>query len=145
VRQREVGDYYLALDDVYGPVGRAYIAAEPGRALRRSVRKVRTFFSAFSRTETDALPGWSAVLAAAAFYPLLLLAVLGPAFAPTRGGGLVLPYLVVGSMAAVHAALTSCTRFRLPVDPYIIMGAAFAIVELLNLATDYPRCAPPST
>ncbi len=125
VREREVGDHYLAMDDVLGPVARDYIAVAPGPALVRSGRKLLTFFSAFSRTETTALSSRTALVAALTFYPLLVLALLGAVLAPARG--LLLPCLVVVSMAAVHAALTSCTRFRLPVDPYIIMGAAFAL------------------
>jgi 4-amino-4-deoxy-L-arabinose transferase-like glycosyltransferase len=129
-REREVGDYHLALDDVLAPVARDYIAAEPGRAVRLALRKLTTFFSAFSRTATETLSPATAVVAAVAFYPLLLLAALGPALAPRHAAGLLLPYLVVAAMAAAHAVLTSCTRFRLPVDPYIILGASFAAVEI---------------
>jgi dolichyl-phosphate-mannose-protein mannosyltransferase len=129
-REREVGDYYLAMDDVLAPVARAYVAAEPGRALARAGRKVLTFFSAFSRTAENVLSPRTALVAALTFYPLLALAVLGAALAVPRGAGLVLPGLVVAAMTGVHALLTSCTRYRLPVDPYVIMAAAFAVVEL---------------
>ena len=144
-REREVGDHYLAMDDVLGPVARQYIAAEPARTLLRSGRKVVTLFSAFSPTETAALPGPTALVAATTFYPLLLLAVLGAPLAFTREVGLALPYLVVISMAAVHATLTSCTRFRLPVDPYVIMGASFTVVEILGprlIGRAAPESAP---
>jgi 4-amino-4-deoxy-L-arabinose transferase-like glycosyltransferase len=138
-RQREVGDEYLALDDVLGPVARAYIAAEPGRALWRAIRKLATFFSAFSPTRTNPLPGWGGMVAAATFYPILALAIAGIPRAPARAPGLLLPHLVVLSMAVLHAGLTSCTRFRLPVDPYLIIGAAFMLVRLERGARSTPQ------
>jgi 4-amino-4-deoxy-L-arabinose transferase-like glycosyltransferase len=135
-RERETGEHYLAMDDVLGPVAREYIRAEPGRALVRSLRKVATFFSAYSRTVTAAVPGWGAWLAALTFYPVLALAACGAPFGVGRG--LALPYLVVVAMTGAHALLTSCTRFRLPIDPYLIMGASFAVVELTTRVSS--RC-----
>lgn len=129
-REREVGDAYLAMDDVLGPVARAYVRAEPWAALGRAGRKLVTFFSAFSPTLTEGPPRWTRLVAAAAFYPVLALALLAPVLAPARAAGLVLPYAVVVVLAASHALLTSCTRFRLPLDPYLILGAALALVAL---------------
>ena len=129
-REREVGDTYLAMDDVLGPVARTYVTEEPMAALGRAGRKLLTFFSAFSPTLTEGAPRWMPLVAAATFYPVLALALLAPALAPTRAAGLLLPYAVVAAVAASHALLTSCTRFRLPLDPYLILGAALALVAL---------------
>jgi hypothetical protein len=129
-REQEVGDWYLAMDEVLAPVARAYIVEHPGPTARRAGRKLVTFFSAFSPTATQGLASWARVLAAATFYPLLLLAALAPVLAPARAAGLVLPYAVVGTIAVAHTVLTSCTRFRLPVDPYIVLGAAVALAAL---------------
>jgi 4-amino-4-deoxy-L-arabinose transferase-like glycosyltransferase len=129
-REAEVGDSYLALDDVLGAVAHEHVAAAPGAALRRAARRVATFFSAFSPTSTRGLARPGAVLAAASFYPALALAALAPALAPGCAARLLLPYAVVLTMTAAHAALTSCTRFRLPLDPYVLLGAACALVAL---------------
>jgi 4-amino-4-deoxy-L-arabinose transferase-like glycosyltransferase len=140
-REQEVGDWYLAMDEVLAPVARAYIVEHPGPTARRAGRKLVTFFSAFSPTATQGLASWTRVLAAATFYPLLLLAALAPVLAPARAAGLVLPYAVVGTIAVAHAVLTSCTRFRLPVDPYIVLGAAVALATLTQgLRGRRPAC-----
>jgi 4-amino-4-deoxy-L-arabinose transferase-like glycosyltransferase len=131
-REREVGDRFLALDDVLGPVGRAYIAEAPGRALGRFAIRITTFFSAFSRTLTSTLPGTAEIVAAISFYPLLLLALLGVPLALPRAPGLLLPLLLVVSFTGMHAVLTACTRYRLPIDPYIILFAACTLVEIVR-------------
>jgi hypothetical protein len=139
--EREVGDTYLAMDDVLAPVARAYVVAEPAAFVRRSLRKVVTLFSAFSPTSTQGIGAWSSLVAAATFYPVLVLALLAPVLASDRRA-LVLPYAVVAAMTASHAVLTSCTRFRLPIDPYLLLGASLALVGLWSRRAARVRRAP---
>ena len=45
-------------------------------------------------------------------------------------GGLLV--LLVLAWAGLHGILTSCTRFRLPIDPILFLLAATAIVRILG-------------
>jgi 4-amino-4-deoxy-L-arabinose transferase-like glycosyltransferase len=129
-RTAVVGDGFLARDDVLGPAARAYIRRAPLAALRRAGWKVVTLWSAFSRTYSDNAPPGAARVAAVTFYPLLLLAAGGAVVGLPRHRGLVVPALLVVGFTATHALLTTCTRLRLPIDPYVILFAAVALVSI---------------
>jgi hypothetical protein len=41
--------------------------------------------------------------------------------------------MVVVLFVAAHALLTTCTRYRLPIDPYLILFAACALAEVRRI------------
>lgn len=126
------GDPYLAQDAVLGPLAVEFILTHPLRAAELFVRKLGILLLPFSKTlvvNADTTPLKRAV--AAAFYvPVLVLAPLGFWWTIGRAPGLAVVYGLIASLAATYAALTTCTRFRLPLDPYLIVFAAAALVEL---------------
>lgn len=131
-RAAQVGDVFLAQDDVLGPLAVQWIRAHPQRAALLTLTRVTTLFSAFSATQSqNEHTQWLySVAAAVSFYPVLLLAILGMALALPRRRQLAILYLPIVGVVGAYAALTACTRFRLPIDPLLIIFAAFAAREL---------------
>jgi len=137
-RVREVRPQYpdsmLAHDDVLKPVITDLIASDPRRFTALFARKVVTLFNAFTTTGDSNVHTASplTIVVALYFYPLLALA----------GAGVVLTWrewrryaplvLLVLAWAGLHGILTSCTRFRLPIDPILFLLAATAIVRILG-------------
>jgi 4-amino-4-deoxy-L-arabinose transferase-like glycosyltransferase len=131
-RARELGDVGLARDDVLGPIALGLFVDDPGRVLRLAARKLTTLFSAFSATETENENTTTAfrMVAALTFYPLLALAIAGAWLGRAQARRLLAMYVLVGSLAGAYALLTACTRFRLPLDPYLIVLAAIALADV---------------
>jgi 4-amino-4-deoxy-L-arabinose transferase-like glycosyltransferase len=139
-RQRAIGDAELALDDVLGQLAIDAIVAHPVRTVRLILAKVGTLFSAFSATSstndrTIPLHRWLAPLS---FYPLLGMALVGAALGRSRWRELAPIYLLILCVTGVYALLTACTRFRLPLDPFLIILSSLAVTRIaqaLRLST----------
>ena len=129
--ESRTGDRFLATDAVLGPLALRYMAQHPGHEVVLFLRKLQTFFSAFSKTLTapSDVSTRNQVLASLAYYPILTLSLVGAALGLGRRRELCLVYLFIGSMTFVYGVLNTCTRFRLPLDPYLIVFAALALVE----------------
>ncbi len=129
-----VDDPYLATDDVLKPLAIESVVSHPGRTLLLMIRKVRTLFSAFSGTETtnQDTSSRNRLLAQLSFYPILALATIGAVIGWPRRRELALIYLVIAAVIGSYAMLTACTRFRLPIDPYLILFAALTLTRLME-------------
>jgi 4-amino-4-deoxy-L-arabinose transferase-like glycosyltransferase len=130
--QAASGDAYTATDAVLGPLAWEHIRTHPLRTVELFVRKLGTLFLPFSKTlvtneHTTSLNQW---LAALAYVPILVLAAVGIWFSAGRHPGLWMLYGLLVSVSAAYGVLTACTRFRLPLDPYLVVFAAAAVVEL---------------
>lgn len=130
--QVRTGDQYLASDAILGPIAIEYIRTHPGRCARLFAAKLVTLFQPFSKTITtnEDTSARNRVLAAVAYLPMLALALAGAWLGRSRHRGLLLLYGVIGSLATAYGLLNTCTRFRLPLDPYLIVFASIALVEL---------------
>jgi 4-amino-4-deoxy-L-arabinose transferase-like glycosyltransferase len=144
----EGGDLYAAQDAVLGPLAVAYIRAHPWRAVELFGRKLGTLLLPFSKTlQTNVDTSVrNRMVAAAAYLPVLVLVPFGVLWSAGRHRGLWILYGLLGSIAGAYAVLTACTRFRLPLDPYLIVFAAVALVEIGQrlvraLADKRPRLA----
>jgi len=128
-REESSGDGSLAMDDVLKPLAIEAVVSHPGRTLVLMLKKVRTLFNAFSDTltENQDTTRRNRLLAALSFYPVLTLALIGAALGWPRRRELALIYLVIASVIGSYALLTACTRFRLPIDPYLIVFASLAL------------------
>jgi len=131
-RQRAIGDGELALDDVLGPLAIDAIVTHPGRTARLILAKVGTLFSAFSDTSstndrTIPFRGWLAPLSC---YPLLGLALIGAALGCPRWRELAPIYFLTVSVIGVYSLLTACTRFRLPLDPFLIVFSSLTVTKM---------------
>ena len=130
--QAASGDAYTATDAVLGPLAWEHIRTHPLRTLELFARKLGTLFLPFSKTlvsneHTTSVNQWLATLA---YVPIVLLAVTGIWFTAGRHPGLWMLYGLLVSVSAAYGVLTACTRFRLPLDPYLVVFAAAALVEL---------------
>jgi 4-amino-4-deoxy-L-arabinose transferase-like glycosyltransferase len=131
-RIRIIGDSELALDDVLKPLAIDAIVSHPGRTARLILTKVGTLYSSFSDTNTTndrtiPLRRWLAPLS---FYPLLGMALLGAVLGWPRRRELAPIYFLIVSVTAVYALLTACTRFRLPLDPFLIILSSLALTKI---------------
>ena len=130
-------DGYSASDTVLGPLAVDFITTHPDRALGLFVRKLGTFVLPFSRTLVDNVDTTATKRAAAvaAYLPVLLLALLGAWWSAGRTRGVATIYAIVLPLTAAYGLLTACTRFRLPLDPYLVIFAAVALVEVAERVT----------
>jgi 4-amino-4-deoxy-L-arabinose transferase-like glycosyltransferase len=133
-REREIGDYALAMDDVLKPLAVDAILSHPGRTVRLILAKVGTLYSAFSETATanDRTIPLRHVVAPLTFYPLLVMGILGAILGLPRWRELAPIYFLIASITGVYALLTACTRFRLPLDPFLIILSSLAIVKVAH-------------
>ena len=122
------GDVYLARDEVLRPVVIELITKDPARFASLFGAKVITLFEAFSKTEkTNAsTSSGKQLVAAVSFYPVLLLALAGMILVAGQHRRFMAIHLYLASFVFVYAMLTACTRFRLPIDPFLIVFAAIA-------------------
>lgn len=126
------GDIFLARDEVLRPVVIGLIAEDPGRFAHLFGLKIVTLFDAFSDTEKSNGSTTSAkkLIASVTYYPVLLLALVGIAMIVREHRRFAAILLYISSFAVVYGMLTACTRFRLPIDPFLMLFAAVAADRL---------------
>ena len=128
-RYTETNDIYLARDDLLGPIAANVMCKHPVRTISLFVRKLLTMFHAFSDTKTSNqfTSGSKRLVTAVIFYPILTLAFAGLILAAPHRQSFAPIYSLLFMWFTVHGLLTACTRFRLPMDPYIILFACVAL------------------
>jgi hypothetical protein len=127
-REAELNDLFLATDEVLAPVAKQWMREHPARVLRLAGVKFVTFFSAYSDTysEDDRSIGRKRLLAGASFYPVLVFAAVGMFLELKRWRTNLVLYAILASVTASYCLLNTCTRFRLPLDMFLITFAAAA-------------------
>lgn len=131
LREEELGDSYLAYDEVMKPVTIRLILTNPLRTLELCLKKLMTLYSAFSTpssTNRDT-SGIIKRLAAMTFYPVLGLGLVGAWLGLAHWRDLLPTYSVVGMASVAYASLVAATRYRLPIDGFWILFAALAVVR----------------
>lgn len=141
----QLRDPTLASDRVLGPLAVRYIVSHPLQTAVRSCRRLRLMFSAFSPTVSanEHTIGPYRTVVAVLFYPMLALAICGMALGFSRFREVALLYLLIVSVIATTSLLTATqTRYRLPVDPYLILFASSTLLWLprrLRVSPQKPR------
>jgi hypothetical protein len=97
----------------------AYMMDHPAQVLSYSWRKLMIFWRAYNHP-----------LHAVSWYPVLLLSLIGLAWTLNRWRELLSVHLLIWSTMLTAMAFTSMPRFRAPVEPFLLMFAAAAIVRL---------------
>jgi 4-amino-4-deoxy-L-arabinose transferase-like glycosyltransferase len=137
VQQAEdrTGDHYMATDQVLMPIALRYMAAHPGRTVELFVKKLVTLFSPFSKTLTTNAYTTSTyrLIAQISFLPLLVLAIVGVWFAGRRDRRITVLYALLASIVVAYGLLNTCTRFRLPLDPFFIILASLPLARMIEL------------
>jgi 4-amino-4-deoxy-L-arabinose transferase-like glycosyltransferase len=111
-----------------------YMREDPGRCALLYGKKLLTLHAAFSATNqsNEHTSVRNQFVAASAFYPVLALGLCGAVLGLRRWRSMFPLYLVWGVFTFVLPVLTTCTRFRLPTEPLLVMFAAAAGVRLLD-------------
>jgi hypothetical protein len=113
------------------PVALHYIAENPGRTMVLFVKKLVTLFTPFTKTITtnQYTTTFYRVVASISSLPLLVFAAAGAWLGLREDRRLMLIYALLGSMITAYGLLNTCTRFRLPLDPFLIILAALALTR----------------
>ena len=126
-RQREYVD--LAVD---------YIVRDPAAFLDRLGKKFIRFWKPVPNA--DAFDhGIYAVISAATFGPLLVFAIVGAVRWRRRVGLLAPIYLLIGYFTIVHIVTIASLRYRLPLEPLLILLAAGPIAQATVLLSTVVR------
>lgn len=110
----------------------AYIAADPVHFLKMAGLKFGRLWHLWPAAADYATPLY-VVLSVLSFVPVLALAI---AFALTCGWPMFLRIvpmgLFIGYLTAVHMVFVGSVRYRLPVEPFLIVFAALAMAKLVD-------------
>lgn len=126
----------VARDSAFRARAHAYIQEKPGRFLWLTAQKALNLWRLYPQPMTSegtggSAPRWLSLLS----YGLLLpFAILGGWRALRRDPRAWLFLILALAYTAVHAVFISKVRFRLPLDPYVILCGVAAIVWLWDLA-----------
>ncbi len=123
------------IDREFYRMGWAYVRSHPGRFVELAASKFVRFWRLWPHAEEPSVGLAAAVVSGATFTPVLLLALWGVIAARARWRDLLLLYVLFGYYTALHMALMAITRYRLPLEPFLIVLAAHGLVELWKRRT----------
>lgn len=140
--EERTGDRYMATDEVLMPIALRYMATHPGRTLELFGKKLVTLFSPFSKTITSNAYTTATyrLVAQISYLPLLGLAIVGVWLAGRRDPRVTILYGLLGSIVVAYGLLNTCTRFRLPLDPFFIILASLPLARVIEQWL--PQAAP---
>ncbi len=106
----------------------------PGHTGRLFIRKFVALYTPFTKTMTQNVftSSRNKMVVSFAFYPILFFAFIGFFFSLPQWRKTLIFYFVIFSLSLTYAIFTVCTRFRIPVDPYLIILASFATVKIFS-------------
>ena len=112
--------------------GLEYASAEPGRYLHLYAAKFLNLYRFYPKTMTSneftgSRTTWISLLT---YGPVLLLAIAGLWIERRRWKDYLPPLGAVAGFSLVYPAFTTCVRYRLPIDAYLILFAAVAVGAL---------------
>jgi hypothetical protein len=115
-----------------------YMAEHPLRSIELFVSKIGTLYTAFSpvRTENgEFISHKRRFLFSLLFYPTLLLGVFGALYGLREWRKHLLMYLPIAALTLGYGVLTAAARFRVPIEPYIIIFASYGCTILWEFIT----------
>jgi hypothetical protein len=112
--------------------GLEYVREDPGRVASLYVQKLLNFYRFYpdtiSRNEfTSSRTTWIALLSSG---PMIILGLLGMFLVRRRWLALLPAYVVVILYTLVYPAFTTCVRYRLPLDAYLLLFSSATLVLL---------------
>ncbi len=126
--------------------GLQFVRADPGRYLLLSLSRVPIYFQFWPTSDSTLLSNAARVLSFGLFLPLMLYGLILALIHMRRGGPLrsapaagapdlraayvVLFLLFIAAYTAIHLASWANVRYRLPVDAFLILFAAYGIEDL---------------
>jgi len=120
----------VQIDRQFFRMGLSYVLGHPGRFVRLALGKFVRFWRLWPHASEPSVGLWPAVVAGATFTPVLLLAVAGAIAARQRWRDLSLVYLLIAYYTGIHMVLMAITRYRLPIEPFLIILASHGLGAL---------------
>lgn len=114
----------VQIDRRFYQLGVAYIRAHPGRFLELAAAKFVRFWRLWPHASEPSVGLIPAVIAGATFTPVLLLAAAGAFAERRRWRDLSLLYLLIAYYTVLHMVFMAITRYRLPIEPFLIILAS---------------------
>jgi 4-amino-4-deoxy-L-arabinose transferase-like glycosyltransferase len=111
----------------------AFIAQHPAQFLGLFVRKIWTLYTAFTevRPENEELVNKKTrTVFSFIFYPLLLLGLFGTLATLNEWRKYLVLYVPIVSLTFAYALLAAASRFRIPLEPFIIVFASHGVLIL---------------
>ena len=137
----------LVRDRAMWNAGADYIKQNPGRFIELAVAKFMRFWRPWPYAQDYATPLY-VILSLVSFAPVLGLALVYLAVWGWRERAVIAPViLLVGGLTAAHMVLAASMRYRLPLEPFLIILAATAVARLIRRYEPKPpraiTAAPP--
>ncbi len=123
------------IDRRFYQMGWAYVRSHPGRFVELAATKFVRFWRPWPHASEPSVGVLAAIVAGLSFTPVLFLAVWGAIAARARWRELLPIYLLFGYYTLLHMVLMAITRYRLPLEPFLIVLAAHGLVEMWKRRT----------
>jgi 4-amino-4-deoxy-L-arabinose transferase-like glycosyltransferase len=114
----------LARSKAYTRAAVDYIRSEPAAFLSRMARKFVRFWNVVPNVEAYSSPFYK-IVAAVSFGPVLLLAIAGGLLTRQRWRDFLPIYLLFLYFTAIHVITIASLRYRLPIEAFLIVLAAW--------------------
>jgi 4-amino-4-deoxy-L-arabinose transferase-like glycosyltransferase len=122
----------LTRDRAMWNAGADFIKQNPGRFIELAIAKFMRFWRPWPYAQDYAAPLY-VILSLASFAPVLGLAIVYLAVWGWRERAVIAPViLLAGCLTAVHMVLAASMRYRLPLEPFLIIMAATAVARLIR-------------
>jgi hypothetical protein len=120
----------IARDRAYRDAAVKYITEDPGRLIKLAGLKFTRFWRPWPFAEDYRTPLY-VVGSIVSFVPVLILAIVYLVFFSTGHLVRIFPLLLfIGYLTAVHMIMVGSIRYRLPLEPFLIIFASSAITRL---------------
>ena len=134
---------YIAADEAAAwEAGWDFVSESPARSVMLSARKVLEFWSPKPDAVTGGLANGGAardLIAILSYTPVLLLAIVGMMLLARQTRRLLPVYAYLLTFTAVYAVFLPTTRYRLPLDFFLIIFAAYTLKRVGQLFTRLVR------
>jgi 4-amino-4-deoxy-L-arabinose transferase-like glycosyltransferase len=110
--------------------GWRWVRSHPVEFVRLSAAKFVRFWRLWPHASEPAVGMTAAVVAGLTFVPVLLLALWGAAVSLSRWRPLLLLAMIVLYFTGLHMVFMAVTRYRLPLEPYVIVLAAWGALDI---------------
>ena len=121
----------LARQRAFSKVTIDYIKDNPTAFVAAAARKFMRFWNVVPNAR-EFNSGLYSLISAASFGPILLLALIGAIRRWRQWRALAPLYLIVGNFTAVHIITVASLRYRLPIEPILILLAAEPLAALIE-------------
>ena len=122
-----------ARQSAYSKAAMDYIAAEPVAFIERAARKFVRFWNVVPNAAVYSGNVYR-IISVLSFGPVLLLAVFCVLLWRRTAHALLPIYLLIGYFTLVHMVTIASLRYRLPIEPFLIVMAAYPTGRLMEAA-----------